>query len=207
MSTKPKPPVEMTRQAILESSSAFLSAVFLEAKLYRGVLHSFDTGFEVTVTFGTAGSVNSGTEVADAYKCAVALRKVFQGDRYGVVHLGLASGVAVVGNLGTANRLAFSIVGDVLPGARQACTAAALYDHPVVATGDFRFSFTYLAAHPLEEGPWQSSKLQLFSLPVTSRQYCMSSVGDAMDSDAEVSCSEDISVRVPSDGEPDSEVG
>ena len=149
--------------------------MFLEAKLYRGVLHSFDTGYEVVVTFGAAdGTHKNNTEVADAYKCAVALHKALETESHGAVNIGLSSGVSVVGNLGTANRLAFSVVGDVIPQARQACTAAALFEHAIVAAADFRFSFTYLTATPIEEAPLQSAGLQLFSLPLTSRQYCMS---------------------------------
>ena len=111
--------------------------MFTEAKSFRGVIHSFDTGFEVVVTFGAVVDPQYPKSItnsaSDAYACAVALSRKFRSNSTPLVGIGMASGPAIVGNLGAGDRLAFSIVGPVLHVARMACEHSLLSGETIVA--------------------------------------------------------------------------
>ena len=106
--------------------SAFLDTVFVEAAAFNGVLHAFDTGFEVAITFGAVKDddyplTNVRSRAHDAYRCAVSLYNKFKQRDRPLVGIGLACGANVVGNFGSEGKLAFCVAGPVIHIARMAC--------------------------------------------------------------------------------------
>eukprot|EP01064_Diplonema_japonicum_P023281 TRINITY_DN33713_c0_g1_i1.p1 TRINITY_DN33713_c0_g1~~TRINITY_DN33713_c0_g1_i1.p1 ORF type:complete len:605 (+),score=121.32 TRINITY_DN33713_c0_g1_i1:36-1850(+) len=136
-------PVTSEAQDIVSTTNAFLSTVFIEAKSYRGVIHTFDTGYEVVVTFGAAKA--SKNPASDAYACA---GSVLNRLKHEAVHVGISAGPAVIGNLGAGGRLCFAVTGEVISKSRQGCCSAIENSVPLVGCAHFREAVTE------SPGPW-----------------------------------------------------
>ncbi|KAJ9447551.1 hypothetical protein DIPPA_22274 [Diplonema papillatum] len=126
---------KLASQEIVESTTWLLSTVFIEAKSHRGVAHSFDTGFEVVLTFGSNSTSNPHV---DAYECALSLHDRLIGcppthRQNRDVYIGLAYGKGVLGAVGAGGRLAYAVTGNVLASAREACDKAVLTGARVVS--------------------------------------------------------------------------
>eukprot|EP00754_Rhynchopus_humris_P016278 Rhum_TRINITY_DN14506_c10_g1::Rhum_TRINITY_DN14506_c10_g1_i2::g.95461::m.95461 len=179
----------MTRQALLDATTFFLSTVFVEARLHRGSLHSYSTGFEAIVTFGAANDSTPGNRATDAYRCAVALLKSLSHKTDAKVNVGLASGVSVCGEVGLTHMSTFAVIGEVIPAASEACNAAVSNGVPIVAPSQFRYLFRCLQSAQLEVP--QGANADLFSLPRAPRRY--SAEEEMCDDDVSTS---DVSIDV-----------
>ena len=180
-------PTTPSSTQLLDATTFFLSTVFLEARLHRGSLHSYSTGFEAIVTFGAA-SATPGNKSTDAYRCAVALLKSLTNNTDAKVNVGLASGVSVCGEVGLTHMSTFAVIGEVIPAASEACDAAVTSGVPIVAPSQFRYLFRCLPSTQLELP--RGSNTDLFSLARAPRRY---SAEDEMCDDVSTS---DVSIDV-----------
>eukprot|EP00755_Sulcionema_specki_P001742 Sspe_Gene.117425::Locus_108591_Transcript_1_1_Confidence_1.000_Length_2423::g.117425::m.117425 len=126
------------RDKVQFTTYTFLKVLFIEARSHRGVMHSFDAGYEAVITFGTV--TPSRTVATDALACASAIvhglsdpgYKKAKGIENQSCFIGVSVAESVVGNMGAGGRLAFSIAGPALHRARVACDVAEQLDVPII---------------------------------------------------------------------------